>query len=60
MTRALVEQLLEETVAARQRTPDDRFTDAATMVREVTLTEDFPTFFTVPGYVDHLVTVTRC
>jgi malate synthase len=57
VTRDLVERLLAEVVAEQPRTPDDRFDDAARMFRSVTLEETFPTFFTVPGYVEHLVTV---
>jgi malate synthase len=57
VTRALVERLLAEVLAGQPRTPEDRFADAAAMFRAVTLAETFPTFFTVPGYVDHLVDV---
>ncbi len=57
VTRDLVERLLDEVVAEQPRTPGDRFDDAAAMVRSVTLEETFPTFFTVPGYVEHLVTL---
>ena len=59
VTRALVEQLLADVVAAQPRTAEDRFEAAAQLFREVALGETFPTFFTVPGYVDHLVTATR-
>jgi malate synthase len=57
VTRDLVERLLDQIVTEQRRTPEDRFADAATMFRAVTLEEDFPTFFTVPGYVEHLVDV---
>jgi malate synthase len=59
VTRDSVEQLLADVVAAQPRTPGDRFDEAAQLFREVTLGESFPTFLTVPGYVDHLVTATR-
>ena len=57
VTRTLVEALLDEVLAEQPRTPDDRFPDAAALFREVTLSGTFPTFFTVPGYVGHLVDV---
>ncbi|WP_222268956.1 malate synthase A [Modestobacter marinus] len=55
VTPGYVEQLLDEVVAAQPRTADDRFDEAARLVRAVTSGEDNPTFFTVPGYVGHLV-----
>ncbi|WP_369138025.1 malate synthase A [Modestobacter versicolor] len=59
VTRGHVEELLDETLAAQRRTADDRFDEAARMFRAVTLDEDFPTFLTVPGYVEHLVELTH-
>lgn len=58
VTPAHVERLLDAVVAAQPRTPGDRFDDAAQLVRAVTSGEDYPTFFTVPGY-QHLVAATR-
>jgi malate synthase len=54
VTRASVEQVLADVVAAQPRTAEDRFDEAARLFREVTLGGTFPTFLTVPGY--HLVT----
>jgi malate synthase len=59
VTRRTVEVLLDEVLAGQPRTADDRFDAAARMFRSVTLGEDFPTFFTVPGYVEHLVEAAR-
>ena len=55
--RALVESLLEAELSGADRGPDDRFDDAAEIVREVTLGDDFPTFLTIPAYSRYLVEV---
>ena len=55
VTRSHVEHLLHQFVATRPRTPEDRFADAASLFRKATFSETCPTFFTVPGYVEHLV-----
>jgi malate synthase len=59
VTRDHVERLLDAVVATQPRTPGDRFDQAAQMFRAVTLGETFPTFFTIPGYVEHLTEVTQ-
>ncbi|MFJ3392985.1 malate synthase A [Leifsonia aquatica] len=54
--RALVERILDEELD-RLRSPegDDRFAEAADILREVSLGEEFPTFLTIPAYARHLV-----
>ncbi len=58
--RALVAGVVEEerrrlTAAARTAGADDRFDDAADLLREVSLAEEFPTFLTIPAYACFLV-----
>jgi malate synthase len=55
ITRALVERMLQAEVASSTRSPEDRFDDAAAIVRLVTLQDDFPTFLTIPAYTHYLV-----
>ncbi len=55
ITHALVERELEHVLATVERTPDDRFDDAAEVFRAVTLEEDFPTFLTITAYTRYLV-----
>lgn len=55
ITRELVTELLESTLAALPRTADDRLDDAAEIFRAVTLEDDFPTFLTIAAYSRHLV-----
>jgi malate synthase len=56
VTRARVEELLEEALAAQLAThPGGRFADAAEIFRAVTLEEEFPTFLTIPAYTRYLV-----
>lgn len=55
VTRALVEDLIEQTLVAVPRAEGDRFDEAADIMREVTLGEEFPTFLTLPAYAQHLV-----
>jgi len=55
ITRELVEGLLEETLATAERSPGDKFDEAAEVFRLVTLGDDYPTFLTIPGYARYLV-----
>ncbi|KQR54272.1 malate synthase [Leifsonia sp. Leaf336] len=58
--RALVAGVLEEerarlSAAARSAGLEERFDDAAELLREVSLAEEFPTFLTIPAYTWFLV-----
>lgn len=55
VTRAWVEGLLGEALRAAPRTSGDRFDDAAMILREVALGEDYPAFLTLTGYSRYLV-----
>jgi malate synthase len=55
VTRALVERLIQETVAEHQGGEGNRYTEAAEIVRTVTLGDRFPTFLTIPAYTGYLV-----
>ncbi|MDT0164219.1 malate synthase A [Actinotalea sp. AC32] len=55
VTRAAVEDVLEEVLAAQPRGAGDRFDDAATVLRQVALGEDYPTFLTLCPYSQLLV-----
>jgi len=55
ITRELVERLLDETLAGAERSPGDKFDEAAEVFRLVTLGDDFPTFLTIPAYARYLV-----
>ncbi|TQL02149.1 malate synthase A [Cellulomonas sp. SLBN-39] len=55
---AAVEEVLADVLAGLPRTAHDRYDDAAALLREVALGEEFPTFLTVPAYTRHLVTRT--
>jgi malate synthase len=55
VTRELVEAELADAVASATRGDDDRFDDAAEIVREVALEDDFPTFLTIGAYSRYLV-----
>ena len=55
VTRELVEAELEAAVASATRGDGDRFDDAAEIVREVALQDDFPTFLTIGAYSRYLV-----
>jgi len=60
VTRDLVEGMLQQELDRSDRSPEDRFDDAAAIVRLVTLQDDFPTFLTIPAYTHYLVdTVTE-
>jgi malate synthase len=54
VTRDLVAALIAEETAHRSA-GDDRFADAADILREVSIAEDFPTFLTIPAYTQYLV-----
>ena len=53
--RALVSRLLDEELERLGGAEGDRFADAAEILREVALAEDFPTFLTIPAYARYLV-----
>jgi len=55
VTRELVSAELDAAVAAQPRFDGDRFDDAAEIVREVALEDDFPTFLTIGAYSRYLV-----
>ena len=55
VTRDLVEGMLQQELDRSDRSPEDRFDDAAAIVRLVTLQDDFPTFLTIPAYTHYLV-----
>ncbi|MGH1548976.1 malate synthase A [Leifsonia poae] len=49
-----VARLIDEELESRE-TDGSRFADAADVLREVVLAEDFPTFLTIPAYARYLV-----
>ena len=53
--RALVSRLLDEELERLGGAEGDRFADAAEILREVALAEEFPTFLTIPAYARYLV-----
>jgi len=55
ITRELIEGLLDETLASAERSPGDKFDEAAEVFRLVTLGDDYPTFLTIPAYARYLV-----
>ena len=55
VTRELVSAELAAALAAAPRGDGDRFDDAAEIVREVALEDDFPTFLTIGAYSRYLV-----
>lgn len=55
ITRAWVQQILDETLAEFERFEGDRYNDAAELFAEVALGDDFPTFLTLPAYSRYLV-----
>lgn len=55
VTREHVEAVLAQVLAGLARTPGDRYDDAAAVLRQVALGEDFPTFLTLVAYPQHLV-----
>lgn len=56
ITREHVSHLIDEVVASVDRTPGDRFDDAAEVFRDVALAPAFAPFLTTKAYRDHLVT----
>ncbi len=55
VTRDLVERMLRHELESSERSTEDRFDDAAAIVRLVTLQDEFPTFLTIPAYTHYLV-----
>ncbi|MCU1413236.1 MAG: aceB, partial [Microbacteriaceae bacterium] len=56
ITADLVESLLAGVLENEvTRSPEDRFDDAETIFRSVTLGEEYPIFLTVPAYANYLV-----
>jgi len=49
-----VEWVIDRVRAEQERHPEDRFDDAAEILRELVLEDDFPAFLTVPAYVRFL------
>ncbi len=54
ITAEYVEGLIAAVLAEAQRTPGDRFDDAAEIFREVSLGEEFPAFLTLGAYSRYL------
>ncbi|MEN8583263.1 malate synthase A [Burkholderia sp. RS01] len=54
ITREWVEDMLDEEFAGLERFDGDRFNDARDIFEEVTLTDKFPSFLTVPAYARYL------
>ncbi|MEA9987215.1 malate synthase A [Subtercola sp. RTI3] len=57
ITRALVEAELDALLGSVDRMPGNRYDDAAAIVRLAALSDDFPTFLTIPAYAHYLVDV---
>ncbi|WP_231600589.1 malate synthase A [Salinibacterium sp. SWN248] len=55
ITHRSIEEELAHVFATIERTPGDRFDEAAAVFREVTLEEEFPTFLTLSAYSSYLV-----
>ena len=55
VTRPYVEWVLGDVLARLQRHEGDRYDDAADVLRQVALGEDFPTFLTLCAYSQYLV-----
>jgi malate synthase len=55
ITHRRIDTELGETLNEIERSPGDRFDDAAAVFREVTLEEEFPTFLTLSAYSSYLV-----
>ena len=53
--RASVEQVVSDVLAGLPRFDGDRYDDAVGLFREVSLSDDFPTFLTIPAYDRFLV-----
>lgn len=55
LDRATVEQVVSDVLAELPRFDGDRYDDAVSLFREVSLSDDFPTFLTIPAYEKYLV-----
>ena len=55
ITRAYVASLLDALLEELPRSSDDRYEDAADIVRQVALSDDFPPFLTISAYGKYLV-----
>ena len=55
ITKEWVQEILAETIASFDRSPDDRYDAAAEIFADVALGDDFPTFLTIPAYSRYLV-----
>lgn len=55
ITREWVTALMRETLETFERSPEDRYDDAAALFTDVALGDDFPTFLTVPAYSRYLI-----
>jgi malate synthase len=55
VTREYVEQVLASVLAELPRFDGDRYDDATGLLREVSLSDGFPTFLTIPAYTEFLV-----
>ncbi|GAC1451417.1 MAG: malate synthase A [Pseudarthrobacter sp.] len=54
ITHHWIEELLDEEFARLERFDGDRFEDARDIFEEVTLSQDFPSFLTLPAYARYL------
>lgn len=54
VTHRWIEELLDEEFARLERFDGDRFEDARDIFEEVTLSQDFPSFLTLPAYARYL------
>ncbi len=54
VTHHWIEELLDEEFARLERFDGDRFEDARDIFEEVTLSQDFPSFLTLPAYARYL------
>ncbi len=53
--RPYVEQVMADVLAGLPRFDGDRYDDAVSLFRAVSLSDDFPTFLTIPAYDEFLV-----
>ncbi|HCB58637.1 MAG TPA: malate synthase A, partial [Arthrobacter bacterium] len=54
ITHQWIEELLDEEFARLERFDGDRFEDSRDIFEEVTLSQDFPSFLTLPAYARYL------
>ncbi len=59
VTRALVTHFMEDIVAQLARPEGHRIDEAVAIFQTVTLSDDYPTFLTIPAYAQYLVPSTR-